>query len=100
MNSENLIAAINERCPGALMSSAQPLPTRLFLTVNKANMPEVADYLFNTAKARLVLSSATDKSPINGTYEVSYIYSMDQDRLMVSVKEIVDPADPARPLAD
>ena len=97
MNSENLIAAINERCPGALVSSTQPLPTRLFLTVNKANMPEVADYLFNSAKARLVLSSATDKSPINGTYEVSYIFSMDQDRLMVAVKEVVDPADPHIP---
>ena len=97
MNSENLIAAINERCPGALVSSTQPLPTRLFLTVNKANMPEVADYLFNTAKARLVLSSATDKSPINGTYEVSYIFSMDRDQLMVTVKEIVDPADPRVP---
>jgi Ni,Fe-hydrogenase III large subunit/Ni,Fe-hydrogenase III component G len=97
MNSENLTAAINERFPGALVSIAQPLPTRLFLTVNKANMPEVADYLFNTAKARLVVSAATDKSPINGTYEVSYIFSMDQDRLMVAVKEVVDPADPHVP---
>jgi len=97
MNSETLTAAINENFPGALVSGEQPIPTRLFLTVNKARMPEVADYLFNTVKARLVVSAATDKSPINGTYEVSYIFSLDQDQLMVAVKEIVDPADPHVP---
>jgi Ni,Fe-hydrogenase III large subunit/Ni,Fe-hydrogenase III component G len=93
MNSESLIAAINEICPGALTGSAQPNPYRLFLTVKKEKMPAVAEYLFNTVKARLVLSSGTDKSPINGTYEVSYIFSLDRDNLIVSVKEIVDPDD-------
>ncbi len=97
MNAETLAAEINEKYPGALESSAQPISTRLFLTVNKAKMPEVADYLFNTVKARLVLSAGTDKSPINGTYEVTYVFSMDQDQLMVAVKEVVDPADPRVP---
>ncbi len=93
MNPASLTAAINERHPGALLSSAQPNPYRLFLTVNRENMPEVAEYLFNIAKARLILSTATDKSPINGTYEVSYLFSLDRDNLIVAVKEIVDPAD-------
>ncbi len=97
MNSETLTAAISEKYPGALLASAQPLPTRLFLTVDKTRMPEVADYLFNTVNARLVVSAATDKSPIDGTYEVSYIFSLDRDALMVSVKEVVDPADPRVP---
>ncbi|MBP1599014.1 MAG: NADH-ubiquinone oxidoreductase [Acidobacteria bacterium] len=97
MNSETLTSAIQERYPGALLSSTTPNPRRLFMTVDREKMPEVADYLFNTVKARLVLSAGTDKSPINGTYEVSYIFSLDQDNLMVAVKEIVDPADPRVP---
>jgi len=97
MNAQNLTATIKEKFPEALVSSTQPNPYRLFLTVNRENMPDVADYLFNTAKARLVLCSGTDKSPINGTYEVTYIFSMDRDNLMVAVKEIVDPADPRVP---
>ena len=97
MNSETLTSAIHERYPGALLSSTTPNPRRLFMTVDREKMPEVADYLFNTVKARLVLSAGTDKSPINGTYEVSYIFSLDQDNLMVAVKEIVDPADPRVP---
>lgn len=97
MNSESLIAAINEQYPGTLLVTEQPNPQRLFLTVEKEKMPAVADFLFNTAKARLIVSVATDKSPINGTYEVSYIFSLDQDELMVAVKEIVDPADPRVP---
>ena len=97
MNSDTLTAAINEKYPGALLASAQPLPTRLFLTVDKTRMPEVADYLFNTVNAWLDVSAATDKSPIDGTYEVSYIFSLDRDALMVSVKEVVDPADPRVP---
>jgi len=97
MTPEKLTAAINERCPGALLSSEQPNPFRLFLTVTRKSMPEVADYLFNTAMARLILSVGTDKSPINGTYEVSYLFSLDRDNLIVAVKEIVDPADPRVP---
>jgi Ni,Fe-hydrogenase III large subunit/Ni,Fe-hydrogenase III component G len=94
MNSENLTAAIGERIPGALLSSEQPNPYRLFLTVARENMLAVADYIFNTAKGRLILCSGTDKSPINGTYEVTYIFSLDSDNLIVAVKELVDPADP------
>jgi Ni,Fe-hydrogenase III large subunit/Ni,Fe-hydrogenase III component G len=97
MDSQYLTAAINEKYPGALLSSVQPNHSRLFLTVNKENMPEIADYLFNTAKARLILCAGTDKSPINGTYEASYIFSLDRDNLIVSLKEVVDPADPRVP---
>jgi Ni,Fe-hydrogenase III large subunit/Ni,Fe-hydrogenase III component G len=60
-------------------------------------MPQVADYLFNTAMARLIMSVGTDKSPIDGTYEVSYIFALDRENLIVSAKEIVDPADPRVP---
>jgi Ni,Fe-hydrogenase III large subunit/Ni,Fe-hydrogenase III component G len=97
MNSQDLIAAINEKCPGALVSNSQPDPTRLFLTVKREKMPEVAEYLFNTEKARLVLASGTDKSPINGTYEVTYIFSLDRDNVLLAVKEILDPVDPHIP---
>jgi Ni,Fe-hydrogenase III large subunit/Ni,Fe-hydrogenase III component G len=97
MTSDNLIAAIGEHCPGALLSSTQPNSRRLFLTVARESMPAVADYLFNTARARLILTVGTDKSPIDGTYEVSYVFSMDRDQLIVAVKELVDPSDPRVP---
>lgn len=93
MNPESLIKTIDEKYPGAIVASSQPAPNRLYLTALRESMRELADYLFNTAGARLILSAGTDKSPINGTYEVSYIYSLDRDNLIVVVKEIVDPAD-------
>jgi Ni,Fe-hydrogenase III large subunit/Ni,Fe-hydrogenase III component G len=97
MDSQHLTASIHDKYPGALVSSVQPNSARLFLTVKRESMPDVADYLFNTVRARLILSSATDKSPINGTYEVTYIFSLDRDNLIVALKEIVDPADPRVP---
>jgi Ni,Fe-hydrogenase III component G len=97
MNSQNLIAEINGKFPGVLLATSQPNPERLFLTVNRESMPDVADYLFNTVNARLILSAGTDKSPINGTYEVSYLFSLDRDNLIVALKEVVDPADPHVP---
>jgi Ni,Fe-hydrogenase III large subunit/Ni,Fe-hydrogenase III component G len=97
MTSENLIAAIKQRYPGILLASQQPNSSRLFLTVAREGMPQVADYLFNTALARLIMSVGTDKSPIDGTYEVSYIFALDRDNLILSVKEVVDPADPRVP---
>ena len=92
-----MIAQIGERFPGALLSSEVPAPARLFLTVKRQSMREVADYLFNVTMARLITSVGTDKSPIDGTYEVSYVFSLDRDGLVVSVKETVDPADPRVP---
>jgi Ni,Fe-hydrogenase III large subunit/Ni,Fe-hydrogenase III component G len=97
MTSEQVIAAINERCPGSLLSSAQPNPSRLFLTLAREGMPQVADFLFNTVRARLVTSVGTDKTPLDGTYEVSYIFSLDHENLLVALKEIVNPADPRVP---
>jgi Ni,Fe-hydrogenase III large subunit/Ni,Fe-hydrogenase III component G len=97
MTAEHLIAAINEQCPGSLLSTQQQSPSRLFLTATRESMPKLADYLFNTARARLITSIGTDKSPIDGTYEVSYVFSLDRDTLVVCVKETVDPADPRVP---
>ena len=97
MTAESLISAIRQRFPGTLLASQQPNPSRLFLTVAREGMPPVADYLFNTAMARLIMSVGTDKSPIDGTYEVSYIFALDRENLIVSVKEVVNPADPRVP---
>ncbi|MGD0100293.1 MAG: NADH-quinone oxidoreductase subunit C [Acidobacteriota bacterium] len=97
MNAQNLIAGIREKYPEALLASTQPNPFRLFLTVDRENIQDVADYIFNTAKARLILSAATDKSPINNTYEVTYVFSLDRDNLIVALKEVVPPSDPRVP---
>jgi Ni,Fe-hydrogenase III large subunit/Ni,Fe-hydrogenase III component G len=97
MDAQTLTASIKEKYPEALLSSSQPNDGRLFLTVSRENITDVADFLFNTAKARLILCSGTDKSPINGTYEVTYIFSMDRDNMFVALKEIVDPSDPRVP---
>jgi Ni,Fe-hydrogenase III large subunit/Ni,Fe-hydrogenase III component G len=97
MTSESLIGAIRQRFPGTVLASQQPNPSRLFLTVAREGMPPVADYLFNSVMARLIMSVGTDKSPIDGTYEVSYIFALDRENLIVSVKEVVDPADPRVP---
>jgi Ni,Fe-hydrogenase III large subunit/Ni,Fe-hydrogenase III component G len=97
MNAQNLIAGIKEKYPEALLTSTQPNPFRLFLTVDRENIQDVADYLFNTAKARLILSAGTDKSPINDTYEVTYVFSLDRDNLIIALKEVVPPSDPRVP---
>jgi Ni,Fe-hydrogenase III large subunit/Ni,Fe-hydrogenase III component G len=97
MNSEQIIAAINEKCPGGLVSYETPDPSRLFLTMTREKMPDAADYIFNGIKGRLILAGGTDKNQINGTYEVIYIFSLDRDNMFVSLKELVDPADPRVP---
>jgi Ni,Fe-hydrogenase III large subunit/Ni,Fe-hydrogenase III component G len=92
-----IIAEIGERFPDALLETKQPDPYRLFLTLRKETITQVADYLFNGLRARLIVSVGTDKRPVNDTYEVGYIFSLDRDNLAVMIKEIVDPADPRVP---
>jgi Ni,Fe-hydrogenase III large subunit/Ni,Fe-hydrogenase III component G len=97
MDFEQIIAAVNEKCPGGLLSHKQPNSRNLYLTLKRESMPAAADYIFNGAKGRLILAVGTDKSPIDGTYEVTYIFSLDCDDLMVALKEKVDPANPRVP---
>lgn len=61
-----------------------------FLTVVPDKLKELTDYLFNQKNARLVTIVGTDKKPVNGKFEVSYILSLDQESQLLSVRVELD----------
>ncbi|MGA9864778.1 MAG: hypothetical protein WBQ19_21910, partial [Terriglobales bacterium] len=94
---ENVLSEIQQKFPATLLKAQQPRTDRLYLTVKREEIRPLTDYLFNTLHARLILSVGTDKTPIDGNYEVSYIYSLDSRNLILLVKELVPPNDPQVP---
>ena len=94
---ENVLSGIQEKFPASLLKAQQPHVDRLYLTVKREEIRPLTDYLFNTLDARLIMSVGTDKTPIDGNYEVSYIYSLDSRNLILLVKELVPPNDPQVP---
>ena len=94
---ENVLSEIQQKFPTTLLKAQQPRTDRLYLTVKREEIRPLTDYLFNTLHARLMMSVGTDKTPIDGNYEVSYIYSLDSRDLILLVKELVPPNDPQVP---
>ncbi|MGP8226002.1 MAG: NADH-quinone oxidoreductase subunit C, partial [Terracidiphilus sp.] len=94
---EGVLSGMKERFPVALLKWKQPRPDRLYFTVKREEIQPVTDYLFNTLHARLMMSIGTDKTPIDGNFEVSYMYSLDHQDLIILVKELVPSTDPTVP---
>ncbi|TEB08099.1 Formate hydrogenlyase subunit 5 precursor [Pelotomaculum schinkii] len=67
---------------------------QLFVVVAEKDLSTSVDYVFNQLGARLITTVGTDRTPVTGKYEVSYIFSFDRDNLLLVIKVEVDPANP------
>lgn len=67
---------------------------RLLVKVKAEDLPTLVNYVFNQLGARLITTVGTDRTPVTGNYEVSYLFSFDRDDLFLSLKVEVDPANP------
>lgn len=95
---KNIILKIQEKFPAVLLKYEElSQSNRIQLTVEREEIQTLTEYLFNTLRARLIMSVGTDKTPIDGHYTVIYIYSLDTQNLLIHVKEIVPQDDPSVP---
>ncbi len=90
MYKSELLEQIRARFSDAVLAHHQSGQNKLYLTVTPNALTAMAGYLFNTLRARLITSVGTDKREITGCYEVSFLFSLDHEGIMVSVKVPVD----------
>lgn len=94
----NIILGIREKFPTVLLKFEElSQSNRIQLSVEREKIQALTEYVFNTLRARLIMSVGTDKTPIDGSYTVIYIYSLDTQNLLIHVKEIVPQDDPSVP---
>lgn len=70
---------------------AQRSPKRLYILVDKGDLPSVARYLFEELKARFCTASAVDT---RGGIEILYHFFFDEPSLMVSLRTLVPKPSP------
>ena len=94
---QKILQGIREKFGAAVVAAENPLPNRLFLTVKREEIRPITDYVFNTLRGRMVMSIGTDKTPVDEHYEVSYLYALDAEGIVLNVKELVPADDPVVP---
>lgn len=91
------IGQLKDQFKEAIVDYCQPKEDKLYVTVRASHLVEIANYLFHAWEARLITSIGTDMREVNDCYEVSYLFSLDVEGLMVSLKVQVDSDSPQIP---
>jgi Ni,Fe-hydrogenase III large subunit/Ni,Fe-hydrogenase III component G len=94
LTANKALAKIKSKFFKHIIHSEEKLPGQLFLTIQKNILTKMADYLFNDLGARLVVNLGTDEIQLNGHLTVSHIFSLDKEKLFITVKVLIDPEDP------
>lgn len=66
---------------------------QLQILIDKSNLKTVADYVFNQLSGRLVTIVGADRRPATGQYEVTYVFALNADSLILLIKIEVSPDD-------
>lgn len=67
------------------------------IVIEKTHLPEVCSYLVNEKQGRLFTMVGTDERPNLGSFVLYYVFSFDQIGHFITVKTLIDEADPVFP---
>jgi Ni,Fe-hydrogenase III large subunit/Ni,Fe-hydrogenase III component G len=92
-SNNGLLAGIKQRAGSGFIESYEPVDRKLYVKLHKHAMVPMADYLFNHAGARFLITAGTDRRGTLGTFEINHIFAMDEDHGYVCLLAEVDPSD-------
>lgn len=67
------------------------------ILIEKADLPDVCQFLWNEKKGRLFTMVGCDERDIHGFFALYYVFSFDPFRHFLTVKTLIDPLDPTFP---
>ena len=91
MKRQAIIENIKVRSGKDLLKFTDKSKNRIYFTINKTILPQIAKYLFNDAKARFSTASGVDTRK---AIEILYHFSVDDIGLFISLKVILEKPDP------
>lgn len=97
MDKSKLIDQIKAQFKDAVLDYCQPKENKLYVTIKTSELVAVTSYLFNELEARLITSVGTDMREVKNCFEVSFLFSIDREGMMVSLRVHVDPENPRIP---
>lgn len=90
MKREAIIENIKVRSGKDLLEFIDKSKNRVYFTINKNALPQIARYLFNDIKARFSTASGVDTRK---AVEILYHFSIDEIGLIVTLRIIMDKPD-------
>ena len=87
MKREAIIENIKVRSGKNLVEFTDKSKNRVYFTINKNILPQIAKYLFNEEKARFSTASGVDTRK---AVEILYHFSVDEAGLIVTLRVILD----------
>ena len=89
---ETHVQAVRDTFPGAVLDAAWQAEDQVTVTVPKDMLPDVVEFLYYGRGGWLPNMVANDERPINGSYALYYLLSMEEsDPGFVTVRAEVDP---------
>jgi len=87
MKKETIIENIKVRSGKDLLEFTDKSKNRIYFTINKTILPQIAKYLFNDVKARFSTASGVDTRK---AVEILYHFSIDDIGLFISLRVILE----------
>jgi Ni,Fe-hydrogenase III large subunit/Ni,Fe-hydrogenase III component G len=88
------VEKLKEKFQERLLSIKQARPGRYFIAVKSEDIVPICAYLFHQLDARFLISAATDLRQSEGVFQVSHIFSQDQEKIWLTLQTKLEPDHP------
>jgi len=93
LDGAKLIKRLKDRYGPAVIKAEEQVPSKVYATINKNKIKNVADYVFSELKARYQISAGTDRRNTHNDFLITHIFSFDKDKLFLVLHVSIDPND-------
>ncbi len=80
MTAEDVVQQIGAAVGGGLIDSHIPKPTRVYLTIDRAEMRTVVGVLVDKMRARYIVGSGTDRREFDDSFLISHFFGVGSQR--------------------
>jgi Ni,Fe-hydrogenase III component G len=94
LTESEILNQLSERFPKTIVKTEIQAPKTIYITVTASLISNICQHLFEQG-ARFVVSVATDHIKETGKFELSHIFSLDNERLTVVIRTEIDPSNPS-----
>jgi len=90
MNGKEFIKHIKSKFKRKIVKSEEQIKNQINIWINKEDVKEICDYIFNSMKGRFVITAGTDyREKSEEKFLVSHVFSLTDDHLFVVVHSLV-----------
>jgi len=88
-NGEKLMVNLRAKFPTEILSSHEPVPKKVYLTIRRESIRPLAETIFRGLGARFNTIVGVDRRPTHGDFQTTHIFSLDSDQLFILLQSSI-----------